>query len=251
MKKKAGCLSTLLIAILVFAALSVALEFVLTAKTQSLAAEQIGENLKTQRTPKLEISMHPIIVKYVMGRIDRIYLEAVDFKMSYGLQITKATVELNDVRFDPWQLIKTRRLSAVKSVDSGTAKIVLSEQAVNDLVAQRLPGSAVKLEKGRFRYIGDLSNVFPGATLDVAGEIKVLPDNTVRFAPAAGTIEQLPLPQDVKDYLANALLVEYRIEDIPEDMELTRITVAPGRLTLEADILSLDFLTQGVKGAVN
>lgn len=251
MKRKTSCLSTLLIAILVFAALSVVLEFVVTAKTQSLAAEQIGENLKTQRTPKLVISMHPIIVKYAMGKIDRVYLEAADFKMTYGLQITKATVELNDVRFDPWQLIKTKRISAVKGVDSGTAKIVLSEQAVNDLVAQRLPGSTVKLEKGRFRYIGDLSNVFPGANLDIAGEIKLLPDNTVRLAPATGTIEALQLPQEVKDYLANALMVDYRIEDIPEGLELTRLTLAPGRLTLEADILSLDFLTQGVRGATN
>jgi hypothetical protein len=190
--------------------------------------------------------MHPNLIKFIMGRADSIFIDARDFTLPDGLTIDRATIEMKGISFEPWTLIKTKQLTAVRGLDSGQAVIVVSEEAVNDLVAPRLPGATVRLEKARFRYIGDLEYLVPGVQLEIVGAVQVLPENKIRLVPDSGQIEALPAPQEVKDYLAGALAVEYWLEDIPEGIELTKVDIRPGRMIITADILDLDFLIMGV-----
>jgi hypothetical protein len=250
-KKRHTGLATFAIVIASVAILTIGLEMVVTARTQSLVAAQVEASLKTEQTPSVIISMHPILYKFFAGRIDRFYIKAEGFKMKYGAFIDTAEIELKGVKFGPMNLIKTKQMAALKSMDSGTARIVLSEQAVNDLVAERLPGGTVKLEKGAFRYVADMPYVLPGVTINALGDVTVMPDNTLRFKPKPGELEKLDIPQDIKDYLISALAVDYKLEDVPPGIELSKVTIDTGRLIIDADILDLTFLSSGVSGASN
>ena len=247
-KKRRKGLATFFIILAVIGVMSVGLELVVTVRTQDLAAKQIDTSLKPDQIPKVIISMHPIIYKFFAGRIDRVYIEATGFKLKYGTLVEKAGVDLKGLNFSPMNAIKTRQLTAIKSVDSGTVRIVLSEEAVNILIADRLPGGTVKLEKGAFRYVAEMPYVLPGVRIEVLGEVTVLPDNTLRFKPKAGELEKLDIPQDIKDYLIGALAVDYKLEDVPAGIELSKVTLSAGRLTIDADITDLSFLSTGVTG---
>jgi hypothetical protein len=247
-KGKHKGLATFFIIVAVIGLGSVGLEYVVTAKTQDIAAQQIDANLNPQQIPTVILSMHPILYKFLTGRIDRVVITAQGFKMKYGLYVDIATIDLKGLKFDPVALAKTKQITAVKSVDSGTARIVLSEEAVNALVAERLPGGTIKLEKGAFRYVADMPYVLPGVKIDVLGDVTVMPDNTLRFKPKPGELEKLDIPQDIKDYLISALAVDYKLEDIPEGMELTSVVIDPGKLTVDAAITDLSFLSTGVTG---
>lgn len=248
-KGKHKGLATFLIIVMVIAVMSVGLEMVVTAKTQDVVASQIDANLGTQQIPEVIISMHPILYKYFTGRVDLIKIHAVGFKMKYGTVVDTADIQLKGLKFDPIELLRSRSLSVIKGVDSGTARIVLSEEAVNILVAERLPGGTVKLEKGAFRYVAEMPYVLPGVKIDTVGDVLVMPGNVLRFQPRPGEIEKLQIPQDIKDYLLSALAVDYQLNDIPTGIELTKVTSDVGKLTIDADITDLSFLTMGVTGA--
>lgn len=245
-KKRHKGLATLLIVVAVIAVLSVGLEMVVTARTQGLVAAQVDASLNPEQMPNVIISMHPIIYKFFAGRIDRVEIEASGFTMKYGTVVDNATIVLNGLKFDPMNLIKTKQLAAIKSMDSGTARIVLSEEAVNILVADRLPGGTVKLEKGGFRYVADMPYVLPGVKIEALGDVTVMPDNTLRFALRTGELEKLAIPQDIKEYLIGALAVEYKLEDMPEGFELSKAETGTGLLTIDADITDLTILSSGV-----
>ncbi len=244
-------LATTLIILSVLAVLSLALEYTITYKTEALAATQVDEILKPDMPSSVTLTMHPIIVRLFQGRVDEISLDVEGFKMKYGLNVQKAHFDVKGVKVDFWSLAKTRQLSALKSLDSGSARIVLSEEAVNRLVAARLPGATIKLERNRFRYQDDISTLMPGVVVDVPGLIIVKPDNTIQLQPLAGTIEKLGLPQDIQDYLRDAFTVDYKLYDIPDGIELSKITLQPGQALIDAKINNFDFIKAGINDGSN
>jgi hypothetical protein len=245
-KSRRGCLATILIIVAVLAVFTVILEYTVTAKTESLAASQLNEILKPETIPTISISMHPILVKLLMGRVDEVTVHAEGFKLKYGLNVQQATVTLKGIKVDFLSMIRTRQLTAVKSIDSGSARIVLSEEAVNQVVGARLPGATIKLQQDHFIYVDDLTTVLPGVIVNVPGIISVLPDNTLRLQPVPGEIEKLGLPQDVQEYLKGAFTVDYKVYDIPAGIELTKIKLQQGTAIIDAKVTGLDFITQGL-----
>ncbi len=244
-------LATTLIILGVLLVLTFALEYTVTYKTESLAATQVDEVLKPDMPSTVTLSMHPIIVRLFQGRVDEVTLDIEGFKMKYGLNVQKAHLDVKGLHVDFWELAKTRQLSALKSLDSGSARIVLSEEAVNRLVAARLPGATIKLERNRFRYQDDISTLLPGVILDIPGVIIVKPGNMIQLQPLAGAIEKLGLPQDVQDYLRDAFTVDYKLYDIPDGIELTKIALQPGQAVVDAQITSFDFIKAGTNDGNN
>lgn len=247
-KNTKGCLATVAIILGVLAILTVAVEYMVTYRTEGLAASQVDAILQPEQASTVGISMHPILLKLFLGRVDEMTVEAQGFKMQYGLEVQQARLDVKGLKVDFWALLKTRQISAVKSIDSGSARIVLSEEAINALIETRMPGAVVKLDRDRFRYHDDLTALVAGAVIDVPGRITVLPGNTLRLEPLPGEIEKLALPQDVKDYLTGSFTVDYKLYDIPDSIELTKVTLRPGQAVLDAKITSLDFITTGVNG---
>ena len=251
MQNRRSCLSTLLIALAVFVVLTLALEFVFTFKTQQLVAVKMAEVLNTQETPDVRIYMHPNLINFILGKVDRLTVDARDFDLANGITVSKAVIDIRGIKFDPMRMLEERQPTAITDMKSGTAEMTFSENAINELVASRFPGARIKLEEGKFRYVSDLEFLVPGMQMQVTGTAKALPDNTIEFAPEPGQIENLPVPQEVKDYLKDAFAVQYKMDDIPAGFEIRRIEVKKGKLNIHADITGLEFLTQGAMNAEN
>lgn len=245
--KKHGCLIGLALFLLFFAGLSLFVEFAVPVRIQSLIADKMQQSLKLQERPEVLVSMHPLIYKLIIGRIDSVYVKVTNLKAKEGFTVDLAEVQVKGVKFDPLSLLRTRQPS-VDSINEGQIRVVLSEKAVNDLVGGQLPGSKVKLEKGKIKYTGGLPYLLPGFTFTVSGTVAVLPDNTLAFKPAPEKIAGLPVPQEIKDYLRDALAIEYRVLELPEGVVLTGAEVTPGKMTIEASIDSLNGIIQSAMG---
>jgi hypothetical protein len=245
--KKHGCLYGFLVFLLFFTAISLFVEFAAPIRIQTLIAEQMRQGLKLQETPEVKISMHPLLYKLVVGQIDSVYVKATNIDAKEGFTVDMAEVNIKGIKFDTMALLRTRQ-PTVSGIDEGQIRIVLSEKAVNDLIGGQLPGATVKLEKGRIKYSGDLPYDLPGFTFALTGTVTVMPDNVLLFKPTLEEIAGLPVPQEIKDYLANALAVEYRVLELPEGVVMTAATVTPGKMTIDASIDSLDEIIQSAAG---
>ncbi len=248
-KKKHGCLITLIILLLFFIVISLLVEFAAPLRVESLIADQIQQGLKLSDTPTVKINMHPLLYKLAIGKIDSVYIKADNIDTKEGLSVQTAEVTIKGIKFNPVRLLQTRQPS-VDNIDEGQVRVVLSEKAVNDLVGGQLPGSTVKLAKGKVIFTGDLPYLLPGYIFTVSGTVVVLPDNTLSFKPNMNEIAGLPVPQEVKDYLGDALAIDYRVLELPDGVTLTKVTVAPGKMTIEATIDSLDDIIQTAAGGV-
>jgi len=162
-KKKHGCLIALAVLLFIFIALSVFLEFAVPARVEALIGDRLQQDLKTKEKPVVQVSMHPLLYKLIVGRIDSVYVKIRNVDVKNGLVVDSAEAFIKGISFDPVRIIRTRQPS-VKSIDEGQIKVVLSEKAVNDLVGGQLPGSHVKLVKGRVLFTGDLSYILSGFT---------------------------------------------------------------------------------------
>lgn len=245
--KKHGCLIGLALFLFLFAGLSLFVEFAAPVRIQSLIADQMQENLKLQERPEVLVSMHPLLYKLIIGRIDSAYVKATNFKAKEGFTVDLAEAQIKGIKFYPLKLLRTRQPSA-DGIDEGQIRVVLSEKVVNDLVGGQLPGLKVKLEKGQIKYMGDMPYLLPGFTFTVLGTVSVLPDNTLAFDPVPKEIAGLPVPQEIKDYLVDALTIGYRVIELPDGVVLSTVEVAPGKMTIEASIDSLDGILQNAQG---
>lgn len=246
-KKKHGCLVSFGLLLIFFIVLSLFVEFAVPIRIQSLAADQIQQSLKLKEKPEVAISMHPLLYKIIIGRIDRVSVKAVNIDAKEGFTVDSADVQIEGIKFNTLRLLKTRQ-PAIEGIDEGQIRVVLSEKAVNVLVGGQLPGSKVKLEKGRVMYTGDLPYVLPGFNFTIPGTVSVLPDNTLAFNPVQEEVQSLPAPQEIKDYLTDALAIKYRVLELPEGVTITTAKVTPGKLTIDASIDSLDNIIQSVAG---
>ncbi len=246
-KKKHGCLVTLLIFALIFFVVSLFVEFAAPIRIQSLVADQLRQSLKLTENPTVKINMHPLLYKLIIGRVDSVYVKASNVDAKEGFTVDTAEVQIKGIKFNLQTLLKTRQMS-VERIDEGQIRVVLSEKAVNDLVGGRLPGSKVKLDKGKVTYTGDLPYLLSGFTFTVSGTVAILPDNTLAFKPSPEDIAGLAAPQEVKDYLGDALSIDYRVLELPDGVNLTKVTVTPGKMTIEATIDSLDNIIQTAAG---
>jgi hypothetical protein len=246
-KKKHGCLVSLGLLFVFFIVLSLFVEFAAPIMIQSLAADQIQQSLKLREKPEVAISVHPLLYKLIIGRIDSVSVKAVNIDAKEGYTVDSVDVQIKGIKFNTLRLLKTRQ-PAIEGIDEGQIRVVLSEKAVNVLVAGQLPGAKVKLVKDRMKYTGDLPYVLPGFSFTVPGTVSVLPDNTLAFNPVPEEIQNLPVPQEIKDYLADALAIKYRVLELPEGVTMTTAKVTPGKLTIDASIDTLDNLVQSVAG---
>lgn len=245
--KKHGCLVGLALFLFLFAGLSLFVEFAAPVGIQSLIADKMQQSLKLQERPEALVSMHPLIYKLIIGRIDSAYVKATNFKAKEGFTVDLAEVQVKGVKFDPLRLLRTRQPS-VDSIDEGQITVVLSEKAVNNLIGGQLPGLTVKLENNQIKYTGDLPYLLPGFRFNISGTVSVLPDNTLAFDPVPTEIAGLPVPQEIKDYLVDALTIGYRVIELPDGVGLSTVEVAPGKMTIEASIDSLDGILQNAPG---
>jgi len=241
--RKHGCLVTLLLLLVFFTTLSLFVEFATPIRVRYLIADQLRQSLRLRETPTVRVSLHPLLYKLVIGRVDDVYVKVSDIDAKEGFTIDSAEVQIKGVKVDMLNLLRTRQLS-VERIDEGQIRVVLSEKAVNDLIGGQLPGSKVKLEKGKIAYTGDLPYLLPGFSFTVSGTVSVLPDNTLSFKPAPEDIDKLAVPQEVKDYLGDALSIDYRVLELPDGVTLTGVKVTPGQMTIEASIESLDAIIQ-------
>jgi hypothetical protein len=248
-RKKRGCLISGVVFIAIILCLLLFLEFVVPWRVTNLVQEQVQTDLKLNEKPVVRIEMHPLVYNLIVGRIDNVYIKAKDVKTKQDFTIDTIEVDVDGLRFNTLQVLKTRR-PVVNNIDGGEIKVVLSEKAVNDLVSGQLPGSHVKLEKGNLKFTGDLPYLLPGFTYTVSGTVSVLPDNVLEFKPVPQDIAGLPVPQEIKDYLGGALAIKYGLEEIPDGLEITGVEVSPGKMTFNASIITLDGIVDSVSGGI-
>ncbi len=246
-RKKHGCLVTLALLLVFFITLSLFVEFATPIRVQYLIADQLQQSLMLRDAPTVRVSIHPLLYKLIIGRVDSVYVKVTDVDAKEGFTVDSAEVRIEGVKVDMVKLLRTRQLK-VQRIDEGQIRVVLSEKAVNDLVGGQLPGSKVKLEKGKVVYTGDLPYLLPGFSFTISGTVSVLPDNTLSFRPSPEEIDGLAVPQEVKDYLGDALAIDYRVLELPDGVILTDAKVTTGQMSIEASIESLDDIMQASVG---
>ncbi|MFH1737193.1 MAG: DUF2993 domain-containing protein [Actinomycetota bacterium] len=243
--KRRGCLLALLVALIVFAAVSLFLEFYIPMKVADFYAARIKTSLKLQRKPEITIDMHPFLYKLAIGEVDRVTFSAEDVSIPERPAVSKIDAEVKGIRFNLLEIIKMRQPAAIKRIDEGSARIVLSEKAVNDFMAWQLAGSTIKLEEDGLWYVTSLSYIGAGTTMNAPGDITVITGDTVAFQPDIDRIAVLPLSQEEKDYLAGALAVKYRIDEMPEGVSLKKITVEAVRIIIDCEFTGTNLLKMG------
>lgn len=243
-KNRRGWLILVSVVLIGLIAFFLFLEFAVPVRLESLIADKLQSSLNLKKKPVVKVDMFPAAVKIFTGRIDRVYFKAENATLNEGFPAKEVETEIKGIRFDPLRVLKTRQPS-IKGMDEGWVKIVLSEQTVNALVADRFPGAVVKLEKGRFHFTGEMTFSDPAFVIDILGSIVVLRDNRLGFRPQVDQIAALPVSQEVKDYLMNALTTEYKVDNMPQGLTLTGVTLNPGTLTIECSIDALDDLVVG------
>ena len=243
--KKRGCLLALFIAFFLFAVVSLFLEFYIPSKAADLAAEKIMTDYKLKKKPEITIDMHPLLYKLFVGEVDRVSISAEDVKLPERPEISKVDAEVKGIHFSLLEIIKTRQPAAIKRIDEGGARIVLSEKAVNEFMANNLAGSTIKLREDGLWYVTSLSYIGAGTAMSIPGDVKVITGDTVAFQPDIDRITILPLSQEEKDYLAGALAVKYRIDEMPEGVSLKKITVQSGRMIIDCEFTGTNLLKMG------
>lgn len=240
--KKRGCLLAFFIALFLFAVVSLFLEFYIPSKAADFAAERIKTSQNLKRKPEITIYMHPLLYKLAIGRVDRVVITADNLKLPDRPTITRLDAEVKGIHFSLLEIIKTRQPAAIKRIDEGSARIVLSEKAVNELMTISLAGSTIKLEEDGLWYVTSFPYIGMGATMNIPGDIKVIAGDTIAFQPDLDRITILPLSQEEKDYLADALAVEYKPDELPEDVTLRKITVKKGCLIIDLEFTGIGLL---------
>lgn len=243
--KKRGCLLALFIVLFLFAAASLFLEFYVPSKAADLAAEKIKTSLKLKKKPEITINMHPLLYKMAIGEVDLVSISAEDVKLPERPEVSKVDAEVKGIHFSLLDIIKTRQPAAIKRIDEGSARIVLSEKAVNELMANSLAGSTIKLEEDGLWYVTSLPYFGAGTAMSIPGDITVITGDTVAFQPDLDRIAVLPLSQEEKDYLAGALAVKYRIDEMPEGVSLKKVTVEAGRMIIDCELTGTNLLKMG------
>lgn len=242
MRKRWLIISGIILVLLATAA--VFLEFVVTRQVEDRIAILVRDRLNLTTTPHVEVFAHPILLKIYEGRIDSILVEVSNAPVDQT-NLEKVVVKVKNLRFDTGLLMRTGEL-AIIGADSAQVKIVVSEREVSRYLQSFLPGSVVKLERGRVRYTGTFSFLGQNFNLDIWGRVVLEDHSSMVFQPDRESIDRLTIPGAAKDYLVNSLSFQAPVPNLPSNLSISNIIVESGRLTVIGTIA--DFQRFGLGG---
>lgn len=218
-------------------------EFVLTSQAESQLASIVQKKLNLSRPPEVKITAHPLLFKLYQGQIDYIQISA-DNVIYDKFNADQIVVTIKNLEFDS-SLLLSRRELLVEKVDAGLLKIVISEAEVNKYAQGILPGSRIKLEKGRLRYLGKVSYFGQEIDLNLVGRIGIDPAGTsLSFFPDEASLNSLPVPSAARDYIAAAVSTELTLPDLPINVKLVGVEIEPDRLIIKGQITDFGLLKQ-------
>lgn len=224
--------------------LGVAAEFVMTRQAEAYVGRMLKDRLKLKAEPDVTIVAHPLVLKVVLGEIDYIQIDArnVPYERSRADEVL---VRVKNLEFDPGAV--RRGEFVVETADLAMVQIVVSQTEVNKYLANSMPpGSEVKLGRGRLRYSSRVTYFGQTYDLNVTGTIRIDPTtNNLSFFPDRSSLEALPVPEAVKDYLAATLSTQVPLTDIPVEAKLVRVEIEPGRLVIEGQLTDLEIISGG------
>lgn len=217
----------------------------MTRQVEKIVTTVLKAQYKLKEDPEVRVNSHPVLVKLFFGRVDDIEVKAKDVKTSEEVTITDLSVSIKGLRIDLADWVRRRRLS-VKDVDSVAVTVVLSEQEVNRYLTKLLPGSRVTLLDGKIRYRGKIGYLAGNMTMDLLGRFKLGPSNRLTFMPDPGEIEKLNVSQEVKQYLSEALVVDYALPELPGGFDITSVVVKPGKIVIKGEMTEFDFIREEI-----
>lgn len=226
------CIISLLIGAEVFA----------TSQAERIVGTALKAQFKLKEEPEVTVSSHPILVKLALGRVDRISVEARRVQPTSTVELDTLSLDIRGLRFDPLSWAQRHKL-VIRGVDSAKTVVVLSEQDLNAYVKTMLPDSSVKLKNGSLVYHGKLGYLGNGKVLDIGAKVEAGQENTIKIIPSNKDIDALPLSLNDREYLKDALLVEFPVPDVPGGLQVTGITIKPGTLTIQGELTRFDFAT--------
>lgn len=224
------------------AALLIGSEFLITRQVESIISTAVKKQFRLTKEPYITVVSHPILPKLAVGRIDRIKIAAEKVKGANLIEFERVSLNASNLRFDTGDWVGRKKLT-VKGVDSVETSVVISEKELNKYLETLLPGATVRLLNGKIRYHGKLGFFMTEKKLDVGGRIELTESDTIRFITDKEDIAALPVAKDIKDYLTDALAVEYPIPDLPGGLTVSDIKVTKGRITITGELTEFDFIT--------
>jgi hypothetical protein len=221
-----------LVVVVVLAVVVVVADIALRAYAENQAAAEISSSLPDTVDGEVDVTIggFSFLQQYLSGGFDRVTLDAPELSVD-GVPVD-ADVIATGVPVD-----------LTKPVDSLTATVSLSEDAVNRVID--VPGAAtLTLDDQAVGYDGSIS--FLGVSLDylVTAAVSVTADSVV-LNPQTATLTAGSAVVDASDAL-DAILDEpipvCVANHLPQGVELTGLTIAPGTATvaLRASDLIID-----------
>jgi hypothetical protein len=230
-----------LVVVVVLAVAVVVADVSLRAYAEDRASAEIASSLPDTVEGDIDVTIggFSFLQQYLSGRFDRVVLDAPDLSVD-GVPVD-AHVVASGVPSD-----------LHKPVDEVSARLTLSEDAVNSVV--EVPGSAtLALGDQTVGYDGSIS--FLGLSLDylVTAAVSVTADSVV-LAPQKATLTAGSNVIDASDALDAVLDQKIPLciaDHLPLGVELTKLTVAPGSATvrLGASGFMTDEIALGTTGS--
>lgn len=228
--RKRWLLISLIVFILLFAIAAIFLEFFITRQVEDRIAIVVRNKLNLTSTPQVKVSAHPILLKIYQGRIDSIVTEIANAPFDQT-NIEKVVVNIKNLQFDFSLLMREGEL-AIIGADSAQVRIIVSESEVGRYLQSYLPGSKVRLERGKVRYTGTFSFLGQSFNLDLWGRVVLENNNSVSFRPDRESIDRLTVPEAAKDYLVESLSFKAPIPNLPANVSISSLKVESGKLTV-------------------
>ncbi len=242
-RKKIIIIAAILILV---AGLLVLAEFLVTRQAEKIVKASIKSQFKLAKDPEVHVTSHPILIKLALGNVDHIDVKAENVATSHDVTITDLSVSINGLRINMLSWIQKRRLS-VQSVDSVFVTVVLSEKEVNRYLSKLLPGSTVKLLGGKIRYHGKIGFLAGGMKMDIRGRFTLGSNNRLTFIPELQDIEKMNVAPDVKQYLSDALTVDYALPELPGGFKITSVVLKPGKIVVKGKLEEFDFVREEIQ----
>jgi hypothetical protein len=199
-----------------------------------LAEEAVGRDVQRQydldQRPEVELDGFPFLVRVALGRLPSAEGRLTDSVVE-GLRLAEAELRFRDVRFD---LPRLAGGDGQVTAEGGTARVSVTDDDLSAFLAGQGIDSRVRFAPGTVEVTGQFTIRGVAADVTAVGELAVEGDQ-LRFQPtglsAGGFGVDSSLLEPVLDQLAFTV-------ELPRvaGVQLSRLSVEEGRITLSADL---------------
>jgi hypothetical protein len=216
----------LLVAAVILLVLGVAADFAAARVFEDRVTDVLQREYDLDRRPVVQVRDFPFLPHLATGRFSAIDVAATDLRAK-GVNAARLALELRDVRV-PREVL----LGEPGGVDVGRAEgqVELTEAEVNRLLAGRLPGASLTVNRDgvrvrlRTELLGQPLEAVATGNLGVRGDAIAFTPDSVRLGNGVDPA--------FESQLASRLTFEVPLPELPAGLKLERVETRPGTVVV-------------------